>query len=61
MIIKLKAPRTANGYPVQMKIDTEKRVFSVGICQFLGGYEMARKSDLQELRKELLANGYIEE
>ena len=60
MIIKLRAPNTANGYPQQLLIDTGKKVFSFGICLFWGGYAMAKKSDLQEIKKELLQNGYKE-
>lgn len=60
MIIKLKAPRTANGYPLQLKIDTEKKTFSVGSCQFIGGYALAKKQDIHELAKELKLNGYME-
>ncbi len=60
MIIKLRAPNTANGYPQQLKIDTENKTFSFGICQFLGGYTLAKKSDLKELKKDLLNNGYKE-
>lgn len=59
MIIKLKAPRTANGYSLQLKIDTENKTFSIGSCQFLGGYELSKKRDLHELAKELELNGYI--
>lgn len=59
MIIKLKAPRTKNGYSLQLKIDTNEKTFSVGGCQFLGGYELSKKSDLHELVKELELNGYI--
>jgi hypothetical protein len=58
MIIKLQAPRTANGYPLQLKIDTEKKTFSLGSCQFTGGYAMAKKSNLHELAKDLELNGY---
>lgn len=58
MIIKLQAPRAANGYPLQLKIDTENKTFSLGFCQFLGGYAMAKKSDLHELAKDLELNGY---
>lgn len=58
MIIKLKAPRTKNGYPLQLKIDTEKKTFSVGSCQFLGGYELAKKQDIHEISQDLLLAGY---
>ena len=58
MIIKLQAPRTANGYPLQLKIDTEKKTFSLGSCQFMGGYTMAKKNDLHELAKDLELSGY---
>ena len=61
MIIKLKAPRTKNGYPLQLKIDTENKTFSVGSCQFLGGYELAKKNDLHEIIKELKLNNYKEQ
>lgn len=60
MVLKLKAPRTANGYPVQLKMDTTARTFSVGCCLFLGGYALNKKSDLREIIAELLKDGYKE-
>ena len=60
MIIKLKAPTPPNGYPKQLKIDTDEKTFSIGSCQFLGGYALAKKSDLNELKKDLLLNGFKE-